>query len=65
MEIYLTSLNERQFPFTFLADKNIIEQGGHPKLGFENHYETHMVDDCYNAIKKGRARRLKRINNGR
>jgi len=43
-----------------LADKNIIEQGGHPELGFEHHYETHMADDCYNAIKKGRARRHKR-----
>jgi hypothetical protein len=48
-----------------LADKNIIEQGGHPELGFENQYETRLDDDAYNAIRNGRRRRLKRINNGR
>ena len=40
-----------------LTDKNIIEQGGHPELGFEHHYETHMADDCYNAIKNARRKR--------
>ena len=48
-----------------LADKNIIEQGGHPELGFEHHYETHLDDDAFNTIRNGRRRRLKRINNGR
>ena len=48
-----------------LYDKNIIEQGGHPELGFENQYETHLDDDAFNAIRNGRRRRLKRINNGR
>jgi len=48
-----------------LYDKHIIEKGGHPELGFENDYETHLTDDAYDGIKKGRARRLKRINNGR
>ena len=39
--------------------KNIIEQGGHPELGFEHHYETHLTDEAYDALKKGRARRDK------
>ena len=43
----------------FLTDKNIIEQGGHPELGFEHHYETHLTDEAYDALKKGRARRHK------
>ena len=42
-----------------LSDKNIIEQGGHPELGFEHHYETHLTDEAYDALKKGRARRDK------
>ena len=48
-----------------LTDKNTIEQGGHPELGFENQYETHLDNDAFNAIRNGRRRRLKRINNGR
>ncbi len=44
----------------FIRDVEIVKQGGHPKLGFEEHYETHIVDDCFNDTLKIRNKRLRK-----
>ena len=44
----------------FIRDVETVKQGGHPELGFEEHYETHIVDDCFNHTLKLRNKRLKK-----
>ena len=46
--------------YKFIRDVKMVEQGGHPELGFEEHYETHIVDDCFNHTLKLRNKRLKK-----
>jgi hypothetical protein len=44
----------------FNAEVKIVEQGGHPELGFEEQYETHLADDAFNATLKIRNKRLRK-----
>ena len=43
----------------FMEDKHIIKQGGHPELGLEEDHITHLTDDAFDALVKGRKRRFK------
>ena len=43
----------------FIRDVEMIEQGGHPDLGYEENYETHLDDSVFKTLLKGRRRRLK------
>ena len=44
----------------FIREVKIVEQGGHPELGFEEQYETHLDDDVFNTFLKGKKRILKK-----
>ena len=43
----------------FIRDVEMVEQGGHPKLGFEENYETNLDDDVFKTLLKGKRRDLK------
>ena len=44
----------------FYAEVKIVEQGGHPELGFKEQYETHLIDDAFNTSLKIRNKRLRK-----
>jgi hypothetical protein len=44
----------------FDAEVKIVEQGGHPELGFKEQYQTHLIDDAFYNTLKIRNKRLKK-----
>tara|TARA_R100001509_G_C4812801_1_gene197007 strand:+ start:190 stop:522 length:333 start_codon:yes stop_codon:yes gene_type:complete len=45
----------------FYYDRDLIEKGGHPELGFEDNYTTHLVDWAFEHSVKMRNKRLKKF----
>ena len=44
----------------FIREVKIVEQGGHPELGFKEQYQTHLIDDAFNTSLKMRNKRLRK-----
>ena len=52
--------NMRYLQAKFDAEVKIVEQGGHPELGFKEQYQTHLIDDAFNTSLKMRNKRLRK-----